>query len=462
MELHATLHLVPGSGHVARRRDALLYLPERDERLLDAFVGSPEGGELQALASATVAVGFDVTPFIGVCWTPTVRVMAFGAAAVETDQPSLPMLSGAGSRTWVEHTLAAESGARIESGATDSTVDAATDLTSGVALAGGFRLELAPPGVAAVEPTPAPAEKVTDATEGIPRPPVPAEAAAAVEADVAEIAPVPAEAAAAAVEADVAEVAPPPVPSVSADDPASALAAIQAAATGADGRPVYDTGASVDAAPPAPASSETAGDDEIEDEHDHEDDDEFHDAEITLPPPAPAELLGDVIGVGGTGAADDGRGALVDAKLCPNGHANPPVVASCAVCGQFLTPGTATVVHVPRPSLGHLELDDGTIVELDHELLIGRNPDRDTHPGRAGLRRVKVIGDKVSRSHLEIRHQGWDVLVPDCGSTNGTFVVPHPGGQVTALEAGRALMLEPGATVYFGSRSLTVVGREAG
>jgi pSer/pThr/pTyr-binding forkhead associated (FHA) protein len=76
------------------------------------------------------------------------------------------------------------------------------------------------------------------------------------------------------------------------------------------------------------------------------------------------------------------------------------------------------------------------------------------------LRPVKVLGDKVSRSHLEIRFQGWDVLVADCGSTNGTFVVPHPGGQVTALQAGRAQLLEPGATVYFGSRSFTVVGRD--
>jgi hypothetical protein len=52
--------------------------------------------------------------------------------------------------------------------------------------------------------------------------------------------------------------------------------------------------------------------------------------------------------------------------------------------------------------------------------------------------------------------------VSDCGSTNGTFVVPHPGGQVAALEPGRAQLLEAGATVYFGSRSFTVVGREAG
>jgi FHA domain len=443
MELHAALRLAPGGGHVARRGDALLYLPERDERLLDAFMSSPEGGELQALASATVAAGFDVTPFVGVGWTPTVRVMAFGATAVETDQPSLPMLSGAGSRTWVEHSLSVESAARIESGADDATVDEATDLTAGVALAGGFRLELAVavdrgPAVAAA---PAPPERSTYATESVPRPPPPVEA-------------VPPEAEGQSADADAAAVAP-PAPPVSTDDPAAALAAIQAAATGVDGRPVYDHGSTVEASPPAPSAPSAADDDEGQL-------DEFPDAETTLPPPAPGELLGHVIGAGGASTADDGRGALVDAKLCSNGHANPPVVASCAVCGQLLTPGTATVVHVPRPSLGHLELDDGTIVELDHELLIGRNPDRDSHPERAELRRVKVLGDKVSRSHLEIRYQGWDVLGADCGSTNGTFVVPHPGGQVTALEPGRAQLLEPGATVYFGSRSFTVVGRESG
>jgi pSer/pThr/pTyr-binding forkhead associated (FHA) protein len=130
------------------------------------------------------------------------------------------------------------------------------------------------------------------------------------------------------------------------------------------------------------------------------------------------------------------------------------------VCGEFLAPGTRSVVHIPRPSLGRLQLDDGDIVGLDQELLIGRNPDRDTDASRATLRRVKTVGDKVSRSHLEVRFQGWDVLVADCGSTNGTFVVPHPGGQVAALEPGRPQMIDAGAVVYFGSRSFTVLGRD--
>ena len=82
-------------------------------------------------------------------------------------------------------------------------------------------------------------------------------------------------------------------------------------------------------------------------------------------------------------------------------------------------------------------------------------------PERSALRRVKALGEKVSRSHLEVRFQGWDVLVADCGSTNGTFIVPHPGGQVAALEPGRPQMIDPGAVVYFGSRSFTLLGREA-
>ncbi len=114
---------------------------------------------------------------------------------------------------------------------------------------------------------------------------------------------------------------------------------------------------------------------------------------------------------------------------------------------------------MPRPSLGRLQFDDGELIELDRELLIGRNPDRDTDPDRAALRRVKALGDKVSRSHLQVRFRGWDVLVEDCGSTNGTFVVPHPGGQVAGLEPGRPQLVEPAAVVYFGSRSFTVLGR---
>jgi hypothetical protein len=422
-ERTTALRLVPGSGVLSRRGTALLYVRQHDPVLVGAFATSEPGAELQALASATVAAGFEVGPFVGLTWDGGLRVMAFGDIALETDRPSLPMLSGAGSRTWVEHTVALPDGqAVVEVGGGD----ASTDLVAGTVFAGGFRLEL---GVAPATARAEEAQARADETKAVPRLPPPRAVAEDIAPDV------PPE-----VVSDVPEDtpdrplanAPDVAPPVDLDDPAAALAAIQAAAVGADGVPVEPAGA-----PGVEA--------------------ETHDPDVTLPPPVSEVLLADV-----REDVTDSRGSLVGAKLCRNSHANPPTAATCAVCGEFLAPGSSSVVHVPRPSLGRLQLDDGELIELDQELLIGRNPDRDTDPARAALRRVKVLGEKVSRSHLEVRLQEWDVLVADVGSTNGTFVMPHPGGQVTALEPGRAQLVEAAAIVYFGSRSFTVLGRGEG
>jgi hypothetical protein len=409
------LRLGPGSGVVSRRANALLFAASADKALVDAFATSAPGAEMQALASATVATGFDVGPFVCLTWDGGLRVMAFGDVAVETDQPSLPMLSGAGSRTWVEHTVALTGGRAVVEAGGDAT-DPATDLVDGTVFAGAFRLELGGAAQGATPPV-APPERapVDDETAAVPR----------IEPEPQPVMPV-----AVAV-------------SVDPDDPDAALAAIQAAAMGADGEPLQPPAVTHDPAP------EMAS--EVASEHDEE----SPDPDVTLPPPMSEVLLADVRGAETT----DGRGSLVDAKLCPEAHANPPTAATCGVCGEFLSPGSTAVVHVPRPSLGRLRLDDGEVVELDEELLVGRNPDRDSDPSRARMKRLKTPGEKVSRTHLEVRFQGWDVLVADCGSTNGTFVVPHPGGQVAALEAGRAQMVEPGAVVYFGSRSFTVLPR---
>jgi hypothetical protein len=431
--MNTALRLAPGPGLVCRRPSALLYVTAPDAALVDAFATSEDGAELQALASATVAAGFDVCPYVSLAWDDGIRVMAFGDIAVETDQPSLPMLSGAGSRTWVEHRLVLAGRVVVE--VAGGAVDEATDLAAGTVAAGGFRLELgAPPATSVAPPPPAATTDSVDETAAVTR----------ITPD-----PAPSPSAPAGGPSDA-------VMAIDPDDPAAALAAIQAAAVGADGEPVHPAGmastsptsSSTSPISAAPAAEPSPVPVEWSDEH--------HDPDVTLPPPISEVLLADV-----HGGDTDGRSSLVDAKLCTNGHANPPTAATCGVCGDFLAPGNGAVVHVPRPSLGRLQLDDGELIELDQELLIGRNPDRDEEPSRARLRRVKALGDKVSRSHLAVRFQGWDVLVDDLGSTNGTFVVAHPGGQVMPLEPGRAQMVEPGAVVYFGSRSMTVLGRES-
>lgn len=443
MNADARVVLSPGDGHIARRVDALLFLPRPDDALLAAFGDASPGDELQAVASATVAAGFAVSPFVCLSWRDTVRVMAFGDVAVETDQPTLPMLSGAASRTWVEHSLYPDGPATITVTDDPDALDPHTALVDGVVHAGGFRLQIElgfggperPEGEPSTSSVAAPEfealggrdttdtlpRPVPDTEPALPAPDIDSNGAPDVEADPAP-APAPR----------------PPAGPVDADDPQAALAAIQAAAVGEDGEPLQ-------VAHPSPAPARRS---------EPEPDLEPHDANFTLPPPEHAQLVEQI------SDAAEPRSSLVDAKQCSNGHANPPAVATCAMCGELLAPGMSTVVHVPRPRLGALRLDDGTAVPLDQELLIGRNPSRDSSSARSSLQRVRIVGDKVSRSHLEVRFQGWDVLVADCGSTNGTFIVAHPGGQVVALESDRPQMVEPGAIVYFGSRSFTVVGRE--
>jgi hypothetical protein len=91
----AILRLAPGDGLVVRHPGALLYVPAGDTRLATAFSASTFGAELRAMASAVVAGGFDVAPFVCLSWqaedtdsgiTRDVRVMAFGEIAVQGRQ----------------------------------------------------------------------------------------------------------------------------------------------------------------------------------------------------------------------------------------------------------------------------------------------------------------------------------------------------------------------------------------
>ena len=55
-------------------------------------------------------------------------------------------------------------------------------------------------------------------------------------------------------------------------------------------------------------------------------------------------------------------------------------------------------------------------------------------------------GNDISRTHVEVRLDGWHVLVVDLGSTNGT-VVSLPGRQPQLLRAHDPLAVEPGTVV---------------
>ena len=119
---------------------------------------------------------------------------------------------------------------------------------------------------------------------------------------------------------------------------------------------------------------------------------------------------------------DASAGPLVLARVCPQDHPNPPTSAQCATCGNGLLPDA---VQVARPRLGRMRISTGELVDLDQSLVIGRQPSVSRVQGGVMPRLVQVAspGGDISRSHVEVRLEGWHVMLCDLKATNGTVLL---------------------------------------
>jgi len=139
-------------------------------------------------------------------------------------------------------------------------------------------------------------------------------------------------------------------------------------------------------------------------------------------------------------------GPTVWAVTCPRGHLTPAYAAVCRVCAAAL-PDDQTPVEVPRPTLGRLVLSSGGAVALDRDAVFGRAP---SSPIADPAQRPNLVrltsSEEVSRRHVEVRLDGWQVLVRDLGSANGTMLT-LPGGRVQQLRAQEDYPLEPGTVI---------------
>ena len=102
-----------------------------------------------------------------------------------------------------------------------------------------------------------------------------------------------------------------------------------------------------------------------------------------------------------------------------------------------------------RPALGVLRLSTGDVVTLDRGVLLGRSPTAppDLPPDRQPhVVRVASPQRDISRNHLQVVLEGWQVLVRDLDTTNGTTITP-PGGAPVRLSAGEAHVIEAGTLV---------------
>ena len=115
-------------------------------------------------------------------------------------------------------------------------------------------------------------------------------------------------------------------------------------------------------------------------------------------------------------------GPMVLARVCPQGHANPSTYSHCGRCGDPL-PGDG--VQVRRPRLGRMRLSTGELIDLDQSLVVGRQPSVSRVQGAVMPKLIQVAspsGD-ISRSHVEVRLEGWHVMLCDLKATNGTVLV---------------------------------------
>ena len=89
-----------------------------------------------------VAAAFDAAPFAVIAWTGGLEVVVLGGVEVVTDHPALPMLSGAGSGSWVERRLGTFDGAVTVS--VGGPAEEHSDLVLGRVRAGGFAAIVTP------------------------------------------------------------------------------------------------------------------------------------------------------------------------------------------------------------------------------------------------------------------------------------------------------------------------------
>ena len=91
----------------------------------------------------------------------------------------------------------------------------------------------------------------------------------------------------------------------------------------------------------------------------------------------------------------------------------------------------------------------GIVVPVERTLLIGRSPKATglLSDGRSPeLVQLPSPGKDISRTHLEVRVEGWQVMAIDHNSANGT-VVAMPGRPDQRLRPDEPFLLTPGATV---------------
>lgn len=152
----------------------------------------------------------------------------------------------------------------------------------------------------------------------------------------------------------------------------------------------------------------------------------------------------------------DTQVAQVQGIVCSRGHLNDPSARFCSRCGISTVHQTHNLVTGIRPPLGVVVVDDGTVLTLTTDYVLGREPENaaDVLSGKAVALPLADPDLVMSRVHARILLDGWEVRIEDAHSANGTFVAESPEADWTRLEPGLPTTIKPGTRVALGGRTV--------
>ncbi len=142
---------------------------------------------------------------------------------------------------------------------------------------------------------------------------------------------------------------------------------------------------------------------------------------------------------------------------CEKGHFNHPKAPNCLRCGRPI-PAGAPQSNGPRPSVGDLLADDGSVWGLSGGYLIGTEPGAAPEVQAGTLQPISMrsgANHSMGPVHAEIQIRGWSAFVVDRGAEGGTWW-QGPGSQAwDKLGRHEQRELPNGSHVSCGGRVLT-------
>lgn len=104
-----------------------------------------------------------------------------------------------------------------------------------------------------------------------------------------------------------------------------------------------------------------------------------------------------------------------------------------------------------------LRFDDGMVVTVDEDLVLGRRPDNHEMVTSGGARAVPIADTQnvLSSAHAALQRSGREVSLIDLGSLNGTHVAGPEATEWTQLEPGVAHPLSDGDRLLLGWTVIT-------